>query len=141
MPGDLISCSVVMNESKIDDTTWLANSIVKCNSWCKAYDVRLITSEAYKAELVGSLTYSIGSVSAASYGFSQTSDGYYTSQNAGVANSAALCRITFVNTTGSAKTVTLNCILIRHYVLHIWLIRHTLNLSKVVLHQAYKLSP
>ena len=110
VPGDLISCSVVMNESKIDDTTWLANSIVKCNSWCKAYDVRLITSEAYKAELVGSLTYSIGSVSEASYGFSQTSDGYYTSQNAGVANSAALCRITFVNTTGSAKTVTLNCI-------------------------------
>ena len=59
---------------------------------------------------MGYLSYSVDSVSGASYGFTLTSDGYYTSQNAGVANSAALCRITFVNTTGSAKTVTLNCI-------------------------------
>ena len=74
---------------------------------CKVYSV---SSAAETPPSTGSLSYSVDSVSGASYGFTLTSDGYYTSQNAGVANSAALCRITFVNTTGSAKTVTLNCI-------------------------------
>lgn len=74
---------------------------------CKVYSV---SSAAETPPSTGSLSYSVNSVSGASYRFTLTSDSYYTSQNAGVSNSAALCRITFSNTTGSTQTVTLNCI-------------------------------
>lgn len=77
---------------------------------CPIYDVRTITSKSYTPEpLVPTWTIT-SKVSGASYGFNLASDGYYTSSNNGVNNSASVCRVNFTNNTGAAYTVTFNCI-------------------------------
>lgn len=53
-------------------------------------------------------TYSVLPVSGASYGFTLTADGYYTSTNAGVASSAAVCAVAI--TTPGGYNVYVDCI-------------------------------
>lgn len=52
--------------------------------------------------------YEVSSVSGASYGFSKTSDGYYTSNNKAKNSSYAVCKIDFF--AREEKTIILNCI-------------------------------
>lgn len=52
--------------------------------------------------------YKVNSVSGASYGFSKTSDGYYTSNNKAQNSSYAVCKIDFF--AKEEKTIILNCI-------------------------------
>lgn len=86
------------------------SSSISKNSLVKMYDIRTITCKSFTAELLVPTWTITTKVSGASYGFSKTSDGYYTSSNAGVANSASVCRVNFTNNTGAAYTVTFNCI-------------------------------
>jgi hypothetical protein len=55
-----------------------------------------------------STNYTIESVSGASYGFTLNSDSYYESENKGQANSAALCKVTFM--TDGVSNVYFDCI-------------------------------
>lgn len=55
-----------------------------------------------------SSTYSVDSVSGASYGFALNTNGYYESKNKGVSASAAVCKVTFDLKTTS--TITFSCI-------------------------------
>lgn len=61
------------------------------------------------ADTAFSGAFSISSVSGASYGFTYTSDGYYTSTNAGVDSSYSICKVTVSGMT-SASILTLSCI-------------------------------
>lgn len=76
----------------------------------KICDIRSIVSKSYKAESLVPTWTITSKVSGASYGFNLASDGYYTSSNNGVNNSASVCRVNFTNNTGAAYTVTFNCI-------------------------------
>lgn len=62
---------------------------------------RVDVTNSSSIELINN-SVSVESVSGATYGFELNSDGYYVSQNKGVNNSAAVCRIKFVLT--EAKT-------------------------------------
>lgn len=73
-------------------------------------DYKSVSAKAYTAESLVPTWTITSKVSGASYGFSLTSDGYYTSGNGGVNSSAALCRVNFTNNTGAAYTVKFNCI-------------------------------
>ncbi len=88
-----------------DDTRFLV-----WTSLTKMSDNRSIVFKSFTAEALVPTWTITGTVSGASYGFTLTSDGYYTSNNAGVNSSAAVCRVNFTNNTGAAYTVTFNCI-------------------------------
>ena len=87
-----------------------SGSTVNYTSLVKMFDVRTITCKSFTAEALVPTWTITSKAPGASYGFSKTSDGYYTSSNAGVANSASVCRVNFTNNTGAAYTVTFNCI-------------------------------
>ena len=110
-----ISCKFEIPITKIDTasryfTAGDTTAVEFKNSLVKLCDVRSISCKAFTAEALVPTWTITSKVSGASYGFSLTSDGYYTSGNAGVNSSAAVCRVNFTNNTGSAYTVTFNCI-------------------------------
>lgn len=84
--------------------------VTSYTSLMKMHDGGQILNKAFTAEALVPTWTITSKVSGASYGFSLTSDGYYTSNNAGVNSSAAVCRVNFTNNTGAAYTVTFNCI-------------------------------
>lgn len=61
-----------------------------------------VTAEDYRKD------YEVVSVDGADYGFALNTSGYYESQNKGVSNSFAMCKIVF--NFSAAGTATLNCI-------------------------------
>lgn len=73
-------------------------------------DIRTITCNAFTAESLVPTWTITSKAPGASYGFNLASDGYYTSSNNGVNNSASVCRVNFTNNTGAAYTVKFNCI-------------------------------
>lgn len=87
-----------------------SGSTVNYTSLVKMFDIRTITCKSFTAQSLVPTWTITSKVSGASYGFSKTSDGYYTSSNAGVANSASVCRVNFTNNTGAAYNVKFNCI-------------------------------
>ena len=110
-----VSCKFDIPITKIDTASRYfiagnSSSNISKNSLVKMCDIRTITCKSFTAELLVPTWTITSKVSGASYGFSKTSDGYYTSSNAGVANSASVCRVKFTNNTGAAYTVTFNCI-------------------------------
>ena len=56
------------------------------------------------------LTYTYSTPDGVTYGFTKTSDGYYTSTNAGVNSSYSYGVFTFNNSSGKAQEITLRCI-------------------------------
>lgn len=110
-----VSCKFDIPITKIDTasryfTAGDTTAVEFKNSLIKLCDVRSISCKAFTAEALVPTWTVTSKVSGASYGFSLTSDGYYTSGNAGVNSSAAVCRVNFTNNTGAAYTVTFNCI-------------------------------
>ena len=85
-------------------------SSVNYTSLVKMCDIRTITCKSFTAQSLVPTWTITSKVSGASYGFNHTSDGYYTSTNAGVNSSASVCRVNFTNNTGAAYNVKFNCI-------------------------------
>lgn len=110
-----VSCKFDIPITKIDTASRYfsagsSSSSISKNSLVKMYDIRTITCKSFTTE-ASVPTWTITSKAPdASYGFNLTSDGYYTSTNNGVNNSASVCRVNFTNNTGAAYNVKFNCI-------------------------------
>lgn len=110
-----ISCRFDIPITKIDIasryfTAGSSSSTIYKNSLVKMCDTRTITCKSFTAEVLVPTWTITSKAPGASYGFNLASDGYYTSSNAGVADSASVCRVNFTNNTGAAYNVKFNCI-------------------------------
>lgn len=85
-------------------------TILNFNSLYPICKIKTITSKSYTAKVLVPTWTITSKAPGASYGFNLASDGYYTSSNNGVNNSASVCRVNFTNNTGAAYTVKFNCI-------------------------------
>ena len=85
-------------------------TILNFNSLYPICKIKTITSKSYTEKALVPTWTITSKAPGASYGFNLASDGYYTSSNAGVANSASVCRVNFTNNTGAAYNVKFNCI-------------------------------
>lgn len=72
--------------------------------------VASITSAVSGKFMAAPPTVSYSTPSGVTYGFTKTSDGYYTSTNAGVNSSFSYGVFTFENSTGKSQNITLRCI-------------------------------
>lgn len=72
--------------------------------------VASITSAVSGKFMAAPPTVSYSTPSGVTYGFTKTSDGYYTSTNAGIHSSFSYGQFTFTNNSGKAQEITLRCI-------------------------------